>query len=80
MNCNDAHLAIGAEPEATSPALEGHLRVCASCASYRREMRELEPNIHRAQLVGGGTHARRRPFMRASPQRLCARGAFRVLC
>ena len=48
MNCNDAHLAIGAEPEATSPALEGHLRVCASCASYRREMRELEPNIHRA--------------------------------
>ncbi|HEY1282846.1 MAG TPA: DUF3379 family protein [Steroidobacteraceae bacterium] len=48
MNCNDAHLAIGAEPGATSPALEEHLRACASCARYHREMRELDENIHRA--------------------------------
>jgi Protein of unknown function (DUF3379) len=48
MNCNDAHLAIGAEPEASSPELEVHLRACASCAGYRREMRELEQNIRRA--------------------------------
>ena len=48
MNCNDAHLAIGAEPDATSPALEEHVRACASCAGYRREMRELDQNIHRA--------------------------------
>jgi hypothetical protein len=48
MNCNDAHLAIGAEPDATSPALEEHLRACASCAHYRHEMRQLDQNIHRA--------------------------------
>lgn len=48
MNCNDAHLAIGAEPDATSPVLEEHLRVCAACSRYRREMQQLERNIHRA--------------------------------
>ena len=48
MNCNDAHLAIGAEPDATSPALEEHVRACASCARYRQEMRDLDANIHRA--------------------------------
>ncbi len=48
MNCNDAHLAIGAEPDATSPALEQHLLACSACAGYHREMRQLERNIHRA--------------------------------
>ena len=48
MNCNEAHLAIGAEPDATSPALEEHVRACASCARYRQEMRQLDANIHRA--------------------------------
>jgi uncharacterized protein DUF3379 len=48
MNCNDAHFAIGAEPDATSPALEEHVHACASCARYRREMRELDENIQRA--------------------------------
>ena len=51
MNCNDAHLAIGAEPEATSAELESHLRACASCTGYRHEMRQLEQNIHRALKV-----------------------------
>jgi hypothetical protein len=48
MNCNDAHLAIGADPRATSPDLEEHLRACDSCAGYQREMRQLEQNIHLA--------------------------------
>lgn len=48
MNCNDAHLVIGAEPDATSPELEEHLRACAACVGYQREMRQLEQNIHRA--------------------------------
>ena len=39
MDCNDAHLVIGAEPDATSPVLEEHLRVCAACLGYQREMR-----------------------------------------
>jgi hypothetical protein len=48
MNCTDAHLASGAEPHAASPDLEQHLRECASCADYRREMLELDENIRRA--------------------------------
>jgi hypothetical protein len=48
MKCTDAHLAIGAEPHSTSAELDQHLRECASCADYRREMLELDENIQRA--------------------------------
>jgi hypothetical protein len=48
MNCTDAHLAIGAEPHATTPELEQHLRECAACAEYRREMLALDDQILRA--------------------------------
>jgi hypothetical protein len=51
MNCTDVHLAIGAEPQAMTPALEAHLRECASCAEYRREMLELDAQIHRALQI-----------------------------
>jgi hypothetical protein len=51
MKCTDAHLAIGAEPQGTSPELEQHLRECASCAQYRREMRDLDAQIHRAMKI-----------------------------
>jgi hypothetical protein len=48
MNCSDVHLAIGAEPRGMSPGLEEHLRVCNACAVYRREMLELDTQIHGA--------------------------------
>lgn len=48
MNCKEAHLAIGAEPEAMTPALEQHLHACAACADYRKEMLELNGEIRRA--------------------------------
>jgi hypothetical protein len=67
MNCNDAHLAIGAEPEATSPELEAHLRACAACTGYRHEMRQLEQNIHRAlklELAVLRTESPARPAVR----------------
>jgi hypothetical protein len=48
MNCTDAHLAIGAEPNSLTPELEQHLPQCPGCAEYRREMVELDENIHRA--------------------------------
>jgi len=51
MNCTEVHLAIGAEPQAMTPALEAHLRECASCADYRREMLELDAQIHRALKI-----------------------------
>jgi hypothetical protein len=51
MNCTEAHVAIGAEPQGTSPALEAHLRECASCAEYRCEMRELDAQIQRALQI-----------------------------
>jgi hypothetical protein len=51
MNCTEVHLAIGAEPQAMTPALEAHLRECPSCAEYRREMLELDAQIHRALKI-----------------------------
>lgn len=51
MNCTAVHLAIGAEPQGMTPELEAHLRECASCAEYRREMLELDAQILRAMKI-----------------------------
>jgi hypothetical protein len=51
MNCTEVHLAIGAEPQAMTPVLEAHLRECPACADYRREMLELDAQIHRALKI-----------------------------
>ena len=51
MNCTEVHLQIGAEPQASTPELEAHLRECAACADYRREMRELDEQILRALQI-----------------------------
>jgi Protein of unknown function (DUF3379) len=48
MTCDDARLAIGAEPGATAPALEEHLLGCPGCRQFREEMRALDGNIRRA--------------------------------
>ncbi|MBX5460518.1 MAG: DUF3379 family protein [Steroidobacteraceae bacterium] len=48
MNCTDAQVAIGAEPHSMTPELGEHLRTCAACAEYRREMIELDDRILRA--------------------------------
>jgi hypothetical protein len=51
MNCGDVHLHLGAEPNATSPELESHLRECAECEQYQREMLRLEEKIRRALMI-----------------------------
>jgi len=51
MSCTDVHLALGAEPGATSPEIEAHLRVCSACTEYRREMIRLDESIRRALLL-----------------------------
>ena len=48
MKCSEVHLAIGAEPQCLGPELEQHLRQCAACADYRREMLLLDDEIRRA--------------------------------
>jgi hypothetical protein len=48
MSCRDFRLIIGAEPDGTSSDLEAHLAECTACREFRREMRALEQNIHRA--------------------------------
>ncbi|HEY0767726.1 MAG TPA: DUF3379 family protein [Steroidobacteraceae bacterium] len=48
MSCEDTRLLIGADPGATTPALEEHLRTCPACASFRDEMRALDRDIRRA--------------------------------
>jgi hypothetical protein len=53
MTCAEARFAIGAEPLAATHALEAHLRECARCAEYRREMIELEQKIRAALLSLG---------------------------
>ena len=48
MSCDEARLLIGADPLATTPALEEHLATCAACARFRDEMRSLDADIRRA--------------------------------
>jgi hypothetical protein len=51
VNCSDVHLTLGAEPSATSPELEAHVRECAACAQFRAEMLRLDEKIRRALTV-----------------------------
>jgi hypothetical protein len=51
VNCSDVHLTVGAEPSATSPELEAHLRECAACAQFRTEMQRLDEKIRRALTI-----------------------------
>ena len=51
MKCGDVHLHLGAEPNATSPELEAHLRECPECVQYQREMLKLEEKIRRAMMI-----------------------------
>lgn len=51
MKCSDIQLSLGAEPSATSAELEAHLRECAACAQYRREMVKLDADIRRALMI-----------------------------
>jgi hypothetical protein len=48
MTCNEARLLIGADPTASTPALEEHVGGCAACAQLRREMQALNADIVRA--------------------------------
>ena len=48
MNCDDARLLIGGDPGASTPELEEHVRGCAACAQWRREMQALDADILRA--------------------------------
>jgi hypothetical protein len=51
VNCSDVHLTLGAEPSATSPEIEAHVRECAACAQFRAEMLRLDEKIRRALTV-----------------------------
>jgi uncharacterized protein DUF3379 len=51
VNCSDVHLMLGAEPAATTPDLEAHLRECAACAQFRAEMQQLDEKIRRALTI-----------------------------
>lgn len=48
MRCQQARLSIGAEPSASSPSLEAHLRGCVDCREFQREMTALDADIRRA--------------------------------
>jgi hypothetical protein len=68
MTCDEARLQVGAEPSATSPALEEHLKGCTACAAFREEMRALDADIRRAlqqpPTVTGSRRIRAQPLWR----------------
>ena len=66
MNCSDVHLTLGAEPSATSPELEAHLRECAACAQFRAEMQRLDEKIRRALTIDIPAHEFRAPPLPAT--------------
>lgn len=68
MICEDARLAIGADPDAAGPELEEHLRGCAGCRAFREEMRRLNADLRRAlddpPSVGAARPRRAAPLWR----------------
>jgi hypothetical protein len=48
MNCEEARLYIGADPDDASPELLEHLEKCPECQAYRREMQYFNTKIRRA--------------------------------
>jgi hypothetical protein len=48
VSCEQARLAIGADPGSSTAELEQHVQECESCRQFRAEMRTLEANIRRA--------------------------------
>jgi Protein of unknown function (DUF3379) len=79
MNCTEVHLAVGAEPQGMTPALEAHLRDCASCAEYRREMLELDAQIHRALKIDLAALRADAPHADAARSEPAARSAVRLV-
>jgi hypothetical protein len=78
MTCDDARLLIGADPAASTPALEEHVRGCAACAQLRREMQALDSDILRA-LQQPPEMARSSPSRQAPGWRRWALAASAVL-
>jgi hypothetical protein len=78
MTCDEARLLIGADPAASTPALEEHVAGCAACAQLRREMQALNDDIFRAlQQPPEMVHAA--PARQASAWRQWALAASAVL-
>ncbi|MGH8287114.1 MAG: DUF3379 family protein [Steroidobacteraceae bacterium] len=48
MNCQEARLHIGSQPDDMSAALAEHLQQCAACRGFRDEMTMLDGRIRRA--------------------------------
>lgn len=77
MSCADARLLIGADPAATTPELEEHLRGCEACREFRREMLSLDADIRRVlsadpalpapAVAAARTHDDRRPVRTMHP-------------
>ncbi|HSY44519.1 MAG TPA: DUF3379 family protein [Steroidobacteraceae bacterium] len=61
MTCDEARLLIGAEPGASTPALEEHLQGCPECARLRTEMRALDEQLRRALAQPPQSGRTRRP-------------------
>jgi hypothetical protein len=51
MNCSEARIALGANPEVTDAAVAEHLHSCATCSAYAREMQQLERLLREAMSV-----------------------------
>jgi Protein of unknown function (DUF3379) len=65
VNCEEARLLIGAEPQASAPELQAHVQQCAGCARFREEMRALDADIRRALArppVAAAARSRRQPM------------------
>jgi len=79
MNCAEARLLIGADPENSNAALEEHLRSCEACRQFRKEMRALDADIHRALEHTPESGAARPPAAAWRPWALAASVLLAVL-
>jgi hypothetical protein len=79
VTCDEARLLIGADPAGSTPALEEHVRGCATCAQLRREMQALDSDILRALQQPPDMMTRAMPARQAPRWRQWALAASAVL-
>ncbi|HEX6573070.1 MAG TPA: DUF3379 family protein [Steroidobacteraceae bacterium] len=51
MTCDEARLALEAEPGSTAPALAAHVQACPECSAHRTELLELDQRLRAALQV-----------------------------
>ena len=75
MNCEEARLLVGADPEALTAELGAHLAGCTACTTFQQEMLIMERDVRRALQLPLNASARTAALSRPTLVRGATSGA-----